>query len=159
MVALGNYFASITTMTRKNFTQLNCSIAQCLATIGDTWSFLILRDCFRGSKRFSEFENNLGIAKNILRNRLKDLVEHGVLEKFDAGKTGSRFEYALTPKGTALLPVFLAMYQWSEDWINEEHRSSLIICDSKNLQPIKKIELKGHDDRTLNLKEVVALSN
>ncbi|MPW28104.1 transcriptional regulator [Agarivorans sp. B2Z047] len=144
-------------MTRKNFTQLNCSIAQCLATVGDTWSFLILRDCFRGAKRFSEFESNLGIAKNILRNRLHDLVMHGVLEKIEAGKTGSRHEYALSEKGASLLPVLVAMYQWSEDWIEEEYRSSFNLCDSESKQPIKKIELQSQKNRVLGVNEILPI--
>ena len=99
-------------MKLKTFDHMNCSLAQTLNIIGERWSLLILRDAFFGTKRFDEFQANLGIARNMLATRLKQLTDEGVLEKVraDAG----HFEYRLTPKGLDLQPVLVAMTHWGD---------------------------------------------
>ena len=67
-------------MSRKRFESMPCGVAQALEQVGDWWTLLIVRDAFFGLRRFSEFQESLGIAKNILSDRLQKLVEHGVLE-------------------------------------------------------------------------------
>src|SRR4029450_13979353 len=89
-------------MGRKRFDGMNCGIAQALEQFGDWWTLLIVRDAFFGARRFGDFETSLGIAKNILSDRLQRLVEHGIFSKTDVGESGARFEYRLTEKGEAL---------------------------------------------------------
>ena len=84
-------------MKRKNFDHLHCPVAATLSVIGDHWSILIVRDLFFGMTRFDEFQTDLGIARNILADRLKKLVNEGIVHK--DGATGSHAEYRLTQDG------------------------------------------------------------
>ncbi len=79
--------------------------------IGDRWSLLIVRDAFDGSSRFSQFQRNLGIAKNILTDRLKVLVEQGIFE-VQPNAQGTRNEYILTERGMDLFIVIISLRQW-----------------------------------------------
>jgi DNA-binding HxlR family transcriptional regulator len=103
-------------MTPQDFSDMNCSIARTLSIIGERWSLLVLRDAFYGVKRFEHFQKDLGIARNVLTDRLNKLVEHGVLEKRPYEDRPPRYEYRLTPKGRDLLPVLLAMMRWGDRW-------------------------------------------
>ena len=88
-----------------------CPIARSLGLIGDGWSLLIVRDAVDGFSRFGEFQNSLGIARNILAARLKGLVSCGVLERTEEG------DYRLTAKGEALRPVLAALREWGTRWV------------------------------------------
>ncbi|MDH7797985.1 MULTISPECIES: helix-turn-helix domain-containing protein [unclassified Beijerinckia] len=101
-----------------------CPSARALDAIGDWWSLLIVRDAFDGLTRFGEFEKNLGIAKNILSERLRMLIARGILEAVPASDKGSRQEYHLTAMGRDLFPVMVALRQWGEQHLfgpGEEH--------------------------------------
>ncbi|WP_020179072.1 helix-turn-helix domain-containing protein [Methylopila sp. M107] len=101
-------------MTSKSeLASLNCSLARALAMVGDSWSVLILRDAFLGSGRFGEFQRSLGIAKNILADRLERLVCAGLLIR----ENGPR--YALTDKGRELLPALVALAQWGDRFASD----------------------------------------
>jgi DNA-binding HxlR family transcriptional regulator len=104
-------------MSRTRFDTINCGVAQALDQLGDSWTLLIIRDALVGATRFQHFESNLGIAKNILSDRLSKLVEHGVLSKERLDEPGHRFEYKLTPKGRDLWIVLTAMRLWGDKWI------------------------------------------
>lgn len=84
---------------RTSLEDAPCPIARSLDTIGDWWSLLIIRDCFLGRRRFSEFQKSLGLAKNILAARLRTLVASGILEMTPASDGSAYQEYVLTPKG------------------------------------------------------------
>ena len=88
-------------------------------SIGDWWSLLIIRDAFLGIRRFSEFQKNIGLAKNILTVRLRALVEHGILTTAPASDGSAYQEYVLTPKGRGLFPILVALRQWSEEFSGE----------------------------------------
>ena len=94
-----------------------CSIARTLMVIGDRWSSLVVRECFLGTRRFDQFSTRLGVAPNILSNRLRRLVDHGVLVKTPYQTNPPRSEYRLTEKGIALYPVPLALLTWGDRWI------------------------------------------
>ena len=106
-------------MTPVDFATMRCSIARALDTIGDRWSLLILRDAFYGVRRFDDFREDLGVARNILTDRLQKLVAHGVLDRVQYDDRPPRFEYRLTDKGRDLLPVVLTMMQWGNKWTHE----------------------------------------
>jgi DNA-binding HxlR family transcriptional regulator len=95
-----------------------CSIARALRIIGDRWSSLIVRECFLGTRRFSEFEAHLGIAPNILASRLNRLVDLGVLVKTAYQNTPEPREYRLTEKGLDFYPVPLALLTWTGKWLS-----------------------------------------
>lgn len=86
-----------------------CPVARAVDAVGDRWSLLIVRDAFDGVRRFSEFQRNLGIARNMLADRLKTLVEAGVLAAAPASDGSAHHEYVLTDKGRALFPVVVAL--------------------------------------------------
>jgi DNA-binding HxlR family transcriptional regulator len=103
-------------MQRTTFGDMNCSVAQCLDVVGEWWSLLILRDAFLGVSRFDHFQARLGIARNILTQRLNRLVDHGVLKRVPYEDHPPRSEYRLTPKGRDLWHVMAAMRQWGDRW-------------------------------------------
>jgi DNA-binding HxlR family transcriptional regulator len=92
------------------------SITSTLSVIGDRWTLLILRDIFRGVRRFEQLCADLGIARNILADRLAKLVDHGVLEAVPYQDRPLRHEYRLTPKGQDLSPALVALMHWGDRW-------------------------------------------
>ncbi|HTZ08113.1 MAG TPA: helix-turn-helix domain-containing protein, partial [Acidimicrobiales bacterium] len=101
-------------MQRKSFAAMDCSVAQCLEVVGEWWSMLIVRDALLGVTRFDQFQRRLGIARNILRQRLATLVEEGVMIRVPYSDHPPRFDYRLTDKGRDLWPVIDAMRQWGD---------------------------------------------
>lgn len=93
---------------------MHCSVAQCLEVVGDWWTMLIVRDTFFGVRRFDEFQERLGISRNILNQRLNWLVGQDVLEKVPYSERPLRYEYRLTAKGRDLWPILNAMRQWGD---------------------------------------------
>ena len=94
----------------------NCSIARTLDVVGEWWTLLILRDAFRGTRRFDDFKASLGLARGVLTARLAKLTEHGVLERQPYSEHPPRYEYRLTDKGRALFPVIVALLRWGDEW-------------------------------------------
>jgi DNA-binding HxlR family transcriptional regulator len=103
-------------MKRKSFEEMNCSIAQTLEVVGEWWSMLILRDSFLGITRFDDFQERLGISRNILTDRLEHLVKRGVLVRVPYQEHPVRHDYRLTDKGRDLWLVLTAMRQWGDRW-------------------------------------------
>lgn len=101
---------------RTNFSDMACSIARTLEVIGERWSLLIVRDAFYGVRRFDDFRRDLGVARNVLTDRLNALVEQGVFERQLYEERPPRYEYLLTEKGRELLPVILTMMRWGDRW-------------------------------------------
>lgn len=91
----------------------DCPVARTLDLVGDRWSLLVIRDAMDGAASFTEFQRRTGIARNILTDRLRKLLAHGVLTQRTA-PSGRRQEYALTDAGRALFPVILTLRQWGE---------------------------------------------
>ena len=91
-----------------------CSVARALSVIGDRWTLMILRDCFLGIRRFEAFQDRLGISRSIIAERLKLLVDEGVLRKDAYQERPVRYEYRLTPKGFDLYPVMMTVVRWGD---------------------------------------------
>jgi DNA-binding HxlR family transcriptional regulator len=127
----------------------NCGIAHALDAFGDQWSLLIIRDAFFGLRRFSDFQRNLGIARNILSDRLQRLVEHGILQRVDAGASGTRFEYRLSEKGEDLLPVLTALREWSDRWVAGEGQEALIITERASGERVPRLRILSAAGREL----------
>ena len=98
--------------------RLSCSIAATLEVIGDRWTILILRDAFRGIRRFDHFHRDLGVARNLLADRLAKLVEHDILVKELYEAHPPRFEYRLTEKGRDLSPALVALMRWGDKHVS-----------------------------------------
>lgn len=105
---------------RIDLSSFECSVARTLEVVGDKWTLLVLRDAFYGVRRFEDFARDLGIARNVLTDRLGRLVDADVLERRQYEQHPPRFEYRLTPKGRDLLPVILTMMHWGDTWEPED---------------------------------------
>lgn len=114
-------------MQRTSFADMNCSVAQALEVVGEWWTLLILRDAVLGVRRFEEFQGRLGIARNVLADRLQKLVDHGVLERRPYQDRPRRDEYVLTAKGRDLLPVIHALREWGDRWVFGRDRAPVRI--------------------------------
>jgi DNA-binding HxlR family transcriptional regulator len=131
----------------------SCGLSSALESIGERWSFLILRGAFNGLRHFEEFQAELGIARNILANRLGRLVECGILTRRPLPDDRRKIEYRLTEKGAELLPAVVALRQWGERW-SDGIPSSPVLVDARDHQPIRKISIVAHDGRELALPEL-----
>lgn len=127
-----------------------CPVARSLDIIGDRWSLLILRDAFDGLTRFKEFQENLGIAKNILTDRLKKLSLDGILESVPVSDRSAYQQYRLTAKGQALFPVIVTLRQWGETQLFEAGEKHSVLVDRQNGQFIQKIEVKSKQNQSLS---------
>lgn len=104
-------------MKRTQFPNWPCSIARTVDLLGDWWTPLVLREAFYGTKRFDDFQQVLGIGRNILTQRLNRLVEEDIFEKVPYQERPVRHEYVLTPKGRELFPVLAAINSWGDRWL------------------------------------------
>lgn len=143
-------------MARKRFADMNCGVAQALEALGDWWTLLIVRDAFFGARRFGEFERNLGIAKNILSARLRRLVDEGVFERVAAGTVGDRHEYHLTAKGEALLPVLIALREWSDQWVFGRGHEPLILRERATGRRVPRLRVTNRDGVELKISDISA---
>lgn len=135
---------------KEDLTNIGCGLPAALESMGERWSFLILRGAFNGLHHFEEFQATLGIARNILANRLGRLVDHGILERQPMPDDRRKIEYRLTEKGAALLPAMLALRQWGEVW-ETGTPSTPVLVDKRDEQPIRKVMILSHDGRELQL--------
>ncbi len=95
-----------------------CSIERSLDVLGDRWTILILRDAFRGIRRFEDFRRDLDIARPVLADRLRKLVDSGVMRKVRYLDHPPRFEYRLTAMGRELSPALVALMRWGDRWMS-----------------------------------------
>jgi DNA-binding HxlR family transcriptional regulator len=105
---------------RTPFADWPCSIARTVDLIGDWWTPLVLRDAYRGVRRFDDFQRSLGIGRNILTQRLHRLVDEGMLERRPYQEHPPRHDYVLTDKGRDFYPVLAAMMRWGDRWLAGE---------------------------------------
>lgn len=106
-------------MQRTDFSKMACSIARTLDVVGEPWTPLVLRDIWVGLTRFEQLQADLGISRKVLTERLKHLVDHGVLERRPYDRR-PRYEYVLTRKGTELLDLLMVMTGWGDRWLAGE---------------------------------------
>lgn len=130
-----------------------CGISATLEVVGERWSFLILRGAFNGLHHFEEFQATLGIARNILSNRLARLVEAKILQRDPDPADRRKVAYRLTERGRELLPVLIAMRQWGERWICDMPGNPVLI-DRYTRRPIAPIMVRAADGRPLSLGEL-----
>ena len=105
-------------MLGRDYEGQNCSVARTLELVGERWTLLVVRDAFLGRSRFEEFQESLGIARNILTDRLAKLVEHGIFERVRYQERPDRYEYRLTPKGRDLRLTLAALMQWGDQYVS-----------------------------------------
>jgi len=131
-----------------------CPMARALSIVGDRWSLLIVRDAFDGTRRFSDFQRDLGVAKNILADRLKTLVDEEVLELAPASDGSAYQEYMLTKKGEELFPLVVAFRQWGERFMYRKGEKHSEMLDRSGGRPLRRIEIHAHDGTLVTGRDV-----
>jgi DNA-binding HxlR family transcriptional regulator len=134
---------------RTSLAKDGCPIARSLDVIGDWWSLLIIRDALLGRRRFGEFQKSLGLAKNILTQRLRKLVERGILTMEPASDGSAYQDYVLTRKGRAIHPILVALRQWTEEFDERPQEIATILVDRERGRPVRKLALYSQDGRLL----------
>ncbi len=132
---------------------LSCPIPPAVEVIGEKWAFLILRGALNGLRHFEEFQAGLGIARNILSDRLAKMVAGGILERTPDPHDKRKVNYSLTSKGEGLLPVVLALRQWGEEW--GYGKMQVVLADRRDGKPVRKIGVLAHDGRELTLNDLM----
>jgi DNA-binding HxlR family transcriptional regulator len=107
-------------MLGRTYEGQDCSIARALEVVGERWTLLIVRDALLGLRRFEEFQRSLGIARNVLADRLNRLVEAGILERVRYQVRPDRYEYTLTEKGRDLDVALVGLRQWGDKHVGDE---------------------------------------
>jgi DNA-binding HxlR family transcriptional regulator len=125
------------------WTDSACPVARTLDLVGDRWSLLIIRDAMDGARSFTDFQQRTGVARNILTDRLRRLVDRGLLERQTA-TSGRRQVYVLTEAGRDLFTVIVAMRQWGERHTFADHETHSVLVDESGV-PLA--ELRPTDSR------------
>lgn len=126
-----------------------CPVARSIGVVGDRWSLLIVRDAFDGIHRFSDFQRSLGVARNILADRLRRLVEAGILVARPNRDGGAYQEYVLTEAGKNLFPVVLALRQWGERQLFTPGEPHSELIETKTGKPVQRMVPRNEDGDVL----------
>jgi DNA-binding HxlR family transcriptional regulator len=141
-------------MTKLRFRRENCSVARSLELVGEWWSMLIIREAYYGTRRFDDFQRNLGIATNILTARLRILVRNGLLQKCADPVDRRRFDYRLTPKGRDLFPATIALLQWGDRWLQTPETIPLQVVGKSDGAPIAPVVVRSAAGKELTLRDI-----
>lgn len=126
--------------------QETCSVARALSVVGDRWTLLILRDCFHHTYRFEDFQNQLGITRHVLAERLRKLVKYGLLARVKYQDRPTRYEYRLTEKGADIFPVIMSLSAWGDNWMCDEFGEPIEYVNAQSgdsIQAVLKCEKSG----------------
>jgi DNA-binding HxlR family transcriptional regulator len=149
-------------MLKREYEDQNCSIASALEIVGERWTLLIVRDVFLGLHRFGQFQESLGIARNVLTDRLNWLVDEGILERVRYSDERERYDYRLTRKGRDLLLPLTALRQWGDRYLSEKPPTLLrrktdhkpvvaaLVPKGTDTVPVEEIELVAGPGRKTN---------
>jgi DNA-binding HxlR family transcriptional regulator len=134
----------------------NCSIARTLEIVGEKWTILILREIWFGAERFSEFEQTLGCANNLLAERLRTLVAHDILttEPYREPGARTRHRYRLTDKGNSVVPILVALTKWGDENLADEFGPPTVLLHRGCGAPIALTVRCEHDHEIVGADEV-----
>ena len=138
-------------MLGRTYEGQNCSIARALEVVGERWTLLIIRDTFLGLSRFDQFQESLGVAPNVLSDRLNRLVDEGILERHAYSERPPRSEYRLTKKGRELAVPLLALMQWGDRHLSD--KPPRVARRREDRSKLKAV-LVGRDDQLVSLAEI-----
>ena len=128
-----------------------CPVGRAASVMGDRWSLLIVRDVMDGLHRFGDLQRNLGAARNILADRLKRLVDAGVLTTQAAADGSAYQQYVLTPQGEQLFPLIVALRQWGEQYLFAADEPHSVLLDKTSGQPIAPMQPTTADGQVLQV--------
>ncbi len=128
------------------WTDPTCPVARTLDLVGDRWSLLIIRDAMDSARSFTDFQRRTGVARNILTDRLRRLVDHGILKR-ETAISGRRQIYVLTYAGRDLLTVIVAMRQWGERHAFAENEAHSVLVDESGLPLAQLRPTDSHGNR------------
>jgi len=132
-----------------------CSIQRSLEILRDRWTILIMRDAFRGIRRYDELRRDLGIARPVLADRLAHLVDAGLLERRRYCERPPRDEYRLTPMGVALSPTLVALMRWGDEWLSEDGPPTTLVHDACG-EPLDQTFVCWHCDETFGISDIAS---
>ena len=139
--------------SRKPIEQEFCPVARRVDLIGDRWSLLIVRNAIDGMRRFGDFQRDLGVARNILADRLRKLVDAGILAMQGASDGTSYQEYVLTDKGESLFPIVVALRQWGEQHLFERGERHSLLIDRRTGKPVPLMAPAAQDGTALKAQD------
>lgn len=139
--------------SRKPIEQEFCPVARSVDLIGDRWSLLIVRNAFDGMRRFGDFQRDLGVARNILADRLRKLVDAGILAMQGASDGTSYQEYVLTDKGESLFPIVVALRQWGEQHLFKRGERHSLLIDRRTGKPVPLMAPAAQDGTALKAQD------
>ena len=142
----------------RKYDPLNRSIAQVLELIGEGWSMLIIREAYLGTRRFEVFQNQLGIARNILTARLIKLCQNQIIERIPIKPGAKRREYLFTNKGKELMPLLVLLTQWGDKWVFGENAEPVTFLDKENREPIDQIKVFSARGLPLGPRDIVIVA-
>jgi DNA-binding HxlR family transcriptional regulator len=143
------------TVDRSLFSADNCSIKGTLDVVGEKWTLLVLREAFYGARRFEQFHERVGCARNLLSERLSTLVEHEILRREPYREPGqrARHEYRLTDKGLELFTVLVALMQWGDRWTAPPGGPAVVLEHRGCHEPLEAIVRCGAGHETLGARD------
>lgn len=130
-----------------------CPVGRALDVIGDRWSLLIVREAFDGVSRFGDFQRELGVARNILTDRLRKLVDAGILLSQPAADGSAYQAYVLTPRGEGLFPIVVALRQWGEKHLFARGEKYSRLIDIGTGRPVPLMTPRTGEGRSLSASE------
>lgn len=136
---------SVVSVEDMPWTDPTCPVARTLDLVGDRWSLLIIRDAMDGARSFTDYQQRTGVARNILTDRLRRLVDRGLLRR-ETAASGRRQVYALTDAGRDLFTVIVALRQWGERhaFTTHETHSALVDNSGHPLPPLHPTDSRGN---------------
>ncbi|CDG84719.1 winged helix-turn-helix transcriptional regulator [Janthinobacterium agaricidamnosum] len=140
---------------RKSLKGDHCPVARALDVIGDRWCLLLIRDAFDGMRRFGEFHKSLGVARNILTDRLHTLVEEGIFAAAPASDGSAYQEYVLTDKGLKLFPVVVALRQWAEGHLFKKNEAHSLLLERASGRPVLPMYVSDGAGRPLTVADTL----
>ncbi|HEX7854399.1 MAG TPA: helix-turn-helix domain-containing protein [Sphingobium sp.] len=142
---------------RRHIPNRECSVGRATEILGDRWSILLLREAYYGVKRFDEFQHYIGMAPNILSDRLEKLVSMGIFSKNPLPEHSRRYEYVLTEMGRDFFPTYLALKKWGDDWLAEPAGPQIVFKDRNSGRDIKYPVALSSDGRALRPEDIKIL--
>jgi DNA-binding HxlR family transcriptional regulator len=143
-------------MRRTRFDTWPCSIARTVDLIGDWWTPLVMREAFYGARRFEEFQQRLGLSRNVLAQRLDRLVRNDMLSRVPYQEHPVRNEYRLTDKGRDFFTVLAAMIRWGDRWLSDPSGPPIQLLDRDTGSPIDVEVVDASTCRPIDIRQIVA---